>query len=136
VNEFIKTCSNIRSLRAALRELPFDTIADMRDKFIQIVDERAIEEEQRLKEEQEKAEKRKAILDMMQEEGITMEELLAEAPTKAAPKSSRPAKYIYQDDNGVTKTWTGQGRKPAPIQRAIENGGSLDDFLNPDVTTD
>ena len=34
------------------------------------------------------------------------------------------------DENGETKTWTGQGRTPAVIKKAIEDEGkSLDDFL-------
>ncbi|HDL8031932.1 TPA: H-NS histone family protein, partial [Yersinia enterocolitica] len=41
-----------------------------------------------------------------------------------------PAKYKYIDENGETKTWTGQGRTPAVIKKAIEEQGkSLDDFL-------
>ncbi|WP_149542734.1 H-NS family nucleoid-associated regulatory protein, partial [Serratia marcescens] len=36
----------------------------------------------------------------------------------------------YKDENGELKTWTGQGRTPAVIKKAIEEQGkSLDDFL-------
>ncbi len=44
--------------------------------------------------------------------------------------AQRPAKYSYVDENGETKTWTGQGRTPAVIKKAMdEQGKSLDDFL-------
>lgn len=40
-----------------------------------------------------------------------------------------PAKYKFTID-GEERTWTGQGRMPAPLKEAIENEGkSLDDFL-------
>jgi DNA-binding protein H-NS len=55
------------------------------------------------------------------------------AATKSAGKAkraARPAKYKYIDENGENKTWTGQGRTPAVIKKAIEEQGkSLDDFL-------
>ncbi|MBP8773286.1 MAG: H-NS histone family protein, partial [Aeromonadaceae bacterium] len=35
-----------------------------------------------------------------------------------------------QDDNGEQRTWTGQGRQPVVIRRAIEEQGkTLEDFL-------
>lgn len=47
-----------------------------------------------------------------------------------AKRAQRPAKYSYVDENGETKTWTGQGRTPAVIKKAMdEQGKSLDDFL-------
>lgn len=44
-------------------------------------------------------------------------------------KFSRPPKYQYIDEDGSTKTWAGVGRKPKPIQDALDNGSSLDEFL-------
>ncbi|MGL5236694.1 MAG: H-NS family nucleoid-associated regulatory protein [Plesiomonas shigelloides] len=35
-------------------------------------------------------------------------------------KLKKPPKYEYRDDNGDVKTWTGQGRMPAPIAKAVE----------------
>lgn len=40
----------------------------------------------------------------------------------------RSAKYKYVDDNGVEKTWTGQGRTPSVIQKALDGGKTLDYF--------
>ena len=48
----------------------------------------------------------------------------------ADKRAARPAKYSYVDENGETKTWTGQGRTPAVIKKAMdEQGKTLDDFL-------
>ncbi|WP_234919388.1 H-NS family nucleoid-associated regulatory protein, partial [Aeromonas veronii] len=44
-----------------------------------------------------------------------------------AKRAPRPAKYRYQD-NGVEKTWTGQGRMPSAIASAVAAGKSLEDF--------
>lgn len=47
-----------------------------------------------------------------------------------AKRAARPAKYSYVDENGETKTWTGQGRTPAVIKKAMEEQGKqLEDFL-------
>ncbi|WP_227592205.1 H-NS family nucleoid-associated regulatory protein, partial [Klebsiella pneumoniae] len=52
------------------------------------------------------------------------------ALTTKTKRAARPAKYSYVDENGETKTWTGQGRTPAVIKKAMdEQGKSLDDFL-------
>ncbi len=53
----------------------------------------------------------------------------AKTGTKAK-RAARPAKYSYIDENGEEKTWTGQGRTPAVIKKAMdEQGKQLDDFL-------
>jgi DNA-binding protein H-NS len=71
---------------------------------------------------------------MLIADGIDPNELLStlaavKAPGKAK-RAARPAKYKYTDENGEAKTWTGQGRTPAVIKKAIEEQGKqLDDFL-------
>ena len=66
----------------------------------------------------------------MKKEGITVDELAeilgAEIPRKK--REARPAKYQYVDENGITKTWTGQGRTPKAIQIKLDKGQSLSDF--------
>ena len=71
---------------------------------------------------------------MLIADGIDPNELLQSlSATKVTGKSkraARPAKYQFTDENGELKTWTGQGRTPAVIKKAIEEQGkSLDDFL-------
>ena len=65
--------------------------------------------------------------------GIDPAELVgtvANEPAKAAKKGKRaprPAKYRYLD-NGVEKTWTGQGRMPSAIAKAVAEGKSIEEF--------
>jgi len=72
---------------------------------------------------------------MLIADGIDPNELLnsiaaASKSGAKAKRAARPAKYSYVDENGETKTWTGQGRTPAIIKKAMdEQGKSLDDFL-------
>ncbi|WP_422119903.1 H-NS family nucleoid-associated regulatory protein [Klebsiella variicola] len=44
-------------------------------------------------------------------------------------REPRPAKYAYIDDADEQKTWTGQGRTPAPIKAQLDAGKTLEDFL-------
>ena len=78
--------------------------------------------------------KARLLLKLKSADGIDPNELLnslaaVKSGTKAK-RAQRPAKYSYVDENGETKTWTGQGRTPAVIKKAMdEQGKSLDDFL-------
>jgi DNA-binding protein H-NS len=64
---------------------------------------------------------------------IDPEELLSSFSAKSsAPKKARdprPAKYSFTDENGETKTWTGQGRTPKALAEQLAAGKSLDNFL-------
>lgn len=107
----------------------------MLEKLEVVVNERREEESQSQAEIEERARKLQQYREMLIADGIDPNELLqasaaAKAAAKAAGKAKRPAKYQYKDENGELKTWTGQGRTPAVIKKAIEEQGkSLDDFL-------
>ncbi|WP_258168927.1 H-NS family nucleoid-associated regulatory protein [Salmonella enterica] len=97
------------------------------------VDERRQEESSKAAELQARQEKLDALRKLMEEDGINPEELLGsfQAKSTATKKSRgpRPAKYSFTDENGETKTWTGQGRTPKALAEQIAAGKSLDDFL-------
>ena len=105
MSESLKILNNIRTLRAQARETSLETLEEMLEKLEELL-----------------------IAD-----GIDPTDLLEAAgasKTGRAKRAARPAKDSYVDDNGETKTWTGQGRTPAVIKRAIEEEGkSLEDFL-------
>ena len=109
MSEALKILNNIRTLRAQARECTLETI-------------------------EERTRKLQQYREMLIADGIDPNELLnsmaaAKTGTKAK-RAARPAKYSYIDENGETKTWTGQGRTPAVIKKAMdEQGKSLDDFL-------
>ncbi len=72
---------------------------------------------------------------MLEQAGIDPNELLDAGESKGAKETAakrtrapRPAKYKYTED-GVEKTWTGQGRMPKAIAKAVEGGTALDSFL-------
>ncbi|MCV5680381.1 H-NS histone family protein [Escherichia coli] len=95
--------------------------------------ERRQEESSKAAELQARQEKLDALRKLMEEDGINPEELLGsfQAKSTATKKSRgpRPAKYSFTDENGETKTWTGQGRTPKALAEQIAAGKSLDDFL-------
>jgi len=135
VNDFLKVLLNIRSLRAAVRDLPFEQLQEIKEKFDTVVQEqlKAAEVDQAAKLEHEK--KLAEFRELLAIEGLSPEDLLsgrgltagADAGVKAK-RAPRPAKYRYLVE-GETRTWTGQGRMPAQIAAAIASGESLDAFL-------
>lgn len=134
MSDFIKVLLNSRSLKAAARELTLEQLEEGLSKLTTVIEELRGQKEQEQKAREAHAQKVRQYIQMMQADGIDVSELMgtADAPqaattTKRAP---RPAKYQYTDDNGEQRTWTGQGRQPLPIRRAIEEQGKkLEDFL-------
>ena len=134
MNDFLKTLMNIRSLRAALRELSFEQLVEIREKFEEIFAEREQQETKLREESAERLQKLAEFTEMLKEAGIDPSELVGTAaPAKSegstkAKRAPRPAKYRYTED-GQEKTWTGQGRMPKAIAEAVAAGKALDDFL-------
>ncbi|KIQ78244.1 H-NS histone family protein [Aeromonas jandaei] len=135
MNEFLKVLLNIRSLRAAIRELPFEQLLEAKEKFDLVYQERADSVEQERAEQEERQRKLSEFTEMLQQAGIDPRELLATAAAPAAAtgaakskRAPRPAKYKYEED-GQEKTWTGQGRMPKAIAAQVAQGKDLNDFL-------
>lgn len=134
MSEALKTLNNIRTLRAQARECSLETLEEMLEKLDVVVNERREEETHAKAESEERTRKLEQYREMLLADGIDPNELLSTmAETKAPGKTkraARPAKYQYVDENGETRTWTGQGRTPAVIKKAIEEEGKqLDSFL-------
>ncbi|TPG62522.1 histone-like nucleoid-structuring protein H-NS [Ewingella americana] len=134
MSEALKILNNIRTLRAQARECTLETLEEMLEKLEVVVNERREEDSQAAVEIEERTRKLQQYREMLIADGIDPNELLQTmAATKAtgkAKRAARPAKYKYIDENGENKTWTGQGRTPAVIKKAIEEQGKkLDDFL-------
>ncbi|TOG16073.1 transcriptional regulator, partial [Vibrio parahaemolyticus] len=126
MSELEKTLLNIRSLRALLRELTNAELEEAYSKFKTVVEERRLEEEAIRAEQIKKEEKLADIARQIKEQGLDVYELLSAlsstTPKKKGKRKPRPAKYKYIDTNGVEKTWTGQGRTPLVIQKALDEG--------------
>ncbi len=131
MTEFLKVLLNIRSLRAACRELTLEQLEEGLEKFSAIVAERQEDEAADRQAREERQRKINEYTEMLKAAGIDPAELVSAAPSaepaKGSKRAPRPPKYRY-DDNGVEKTWTGQGRMPSAIAKAIEEGKSLTDF--------
>lgn len=135
--QLIKLLTNIRSLRAFARDhMTYEQLKEAHDKLSTVTLERQQQEEEEQAIAAEQEAKLAAIARKIAEDGIDVNNLIAAlgGESKASSAKSkgkrapRPAKYEFFD-NGVRKTWTGQGRTPVLIQEALDNGGSLSDFL-------
>lgn len=132
MSEFLKVLLNVRSLRAALRELSLEQVQEAHEKIEAIYLERL---ELTEKEQAAQAEHRQKLAEfraMLAQAGIDPTELVGSTPADAtatkAKRAPRPPKYRYVE-NGVEKTWTGQGRTPKFLVQQLEQGHQLDDFL-------
>lgn len=133
MSEALKSLNNIRTLRSLGRELSVEALEEILEKLIVIIDERRQEESSKAAEQQARQEKLNALRKLMEEDGINPEDLLGSFQTKSAAtkktREPRPAKYSFVDENGESKTWTGQGRTPKALAEQLAAGKSLDDFL-------
>ncbi|MBV8874062.1 MAG: H-NS histone family protein [Metakosakonia sp.] len=134
MSEALKNLNNIRILRAQARELPVEALEEIMEKLTIVVEERREEETSQRKEIEEKQAKLEAFRAKLLAEGIDPSELISTikaGQSKSKTKSSRaprPAKYKYFNEDGSEKTWTGQGRTPRAIAKALEEGKKLEDF--------
>ncbi|MFU8627564.1 DNA-binding protein StpA [Raoultella ornithinolytica] len=128
----LQKLNNIRSLRSMSREFSIDVLEEMLEKLRVVTEEKRSEQQSALQQQAEYQEKINTWLELMIADGITPDELVTQnaGPSKEAKKRQpRPAKYRFIDFSGAQKTWTGQGRMPKPIARAIEAGATLESFL-------
>lgn len=129
------TLTNLRSVRSITSGMTLEQLEKAVANMTKVFEEQQSSVEAEKKAQQERQARLDAIIAQMKEDGITEEELAAymtKAETKQ-PKArkkyeKRPAKYEYVDGKGEVKTWTGQGRTPSVIAKALENGKSLANF--------
>jgi len=135
MSEEFKLFGSIRTLRAQARGTSLEILEEILEKLTAIVEEKRHEEESGMKEREERKVKLNAIREQLLADGIDPQELLSNSTPPSTTKkqkfsrSPRPAKYRYTDEDGNEKSWTGQGRTPKAIQKAVDDGKSLDDFL-------
>lgn len=130
MTDVLKVLTNIRSLRVIARDLALEQLESILEKIQLVVAEK---KEELLKTQQEENDRQERIAkykELLKQEGITTDELAEILGSNVVRKKreSRPAKYQYVDENGVTKTWTGQGRTPKAIQVQLDKGKSLSSF--------
>ncbi|APJ16727.1 H-NS family nucleoid-associated regulatory protein [Aeromonas hydrophila] len=131
MNEFLKVLLNIRSLRVAMRELSLEQVKEAHEKIEAIYLERLELAEKEQAANAERQQKLAEFQAMLAQAGIDPTELVGSAPAATAAKAKRaprPPKYRYVE-NGVERTWTGQGRTPKFLAEQLEQGRQLDEFL-------
>ena len=112
MNEFLKVLLNIRSLRAACRDLTLEQLEEGLEKLSAIVDERRQDESAERQAREEHQKKIAEYAEMLKAAGIDPAELVntvVPENTKVSKRAPRPAKYRYLD-NGV--------EKPGPVRAA------------------
>ncbi|MEC6822074.1 H-NS family nucleoid-associated regulatory protein [Photobacterium piscicola] len=129
MSDAMKALLNLRSLRALSREYTLEQLEEALDKLTTVVTERSEAEAEEQAKENERNEKLAQYREMLLADGIDPEELLASlAKAPKTKRATRPAKYKFIDENGDEKTWTGQGRTPSSLKKALDDGQSLDEF--------
>ncbi|MDU7186227.1 MAG: DNA-binding protein StpA, partial [Klebsiella sp.] len=124
----LEKLNNIRSLRAMSREFSIDVLEDMLAKLRTVTEEKRAEEQAAQALRVEHQEKINTWLELMMADGITPEQLAgynSASPKGSKKRQPRPAKYRFTDHTGAEKTWTGQGRMPKPLAKAVAEGKSL-----------
>lgn len=132
MSEALRTLKNIRSLRAIAREISLEELEEIQKKLSLVVEEKRDELAQIAQQEAEKLKALEEAHHFLKERGISPEDLITPSSNTVkvarSKRPARPAKYQYTDENGNLRTWTGQGRTPLSIQRALDTGKSLSDF--------
>ncbi len=132
MSDLLKMLTNVRSLRVLARKTSLEQLEIALEKFSLVVEEKR---EAEAKAEREIAERQARIAKLKEsliQEEITAQELAIllgqESQSQRKKREPRPAKYKYIDENGEERTWTGQGRTPKVIQKALDAGKSLSSF--------
>lgn len=134
MSELTKVLTNLRSLRAALKELTLEHAETVLEKLQTLVEEKRAAEAELLKADAERRAKVEKYKELIEKEGFTADDFAALFNTSVKAKKPRkqreprPAQYQYKDEQGNVKTWTGQGRTPRAIQAALAKGKSLSSF--------
>lgn len=115
-----------RTLKKFLRESDFTFLKKLRERISFALDEKRVEFEEQERQRHLRDEKRNELLALIEAEGFSIADFTDNKPAKKTAK--RKPKYQYFE-NGVRKTWTGIGRTPVYIQRELDTGKPLEDFL-------
>jgi DNA-binding protein H-NS len=113
--EFFKMNITVKNIKSV--DLMNNTTDELKN-FINVINE-AIS----LKREIEKKQLYNHIQQLAEQGGFKIEELLI--------KPSKSVDIKYRDAENPSLTWTGRGKKPAWLQKKIDEGHNINDFLIP-----
>ena len=123
-----------RRLAAVFRKLTHDEKRHLAESIADLFEQEIFEQEA---ERQRLAAIEKHIAQMMSESGATREEVIAviekqRRKDEGRRRRSPRAKYEYTHAAGFYRTWSGRGTKPTALQRLLDEGADLRDFLIPE----
>lgn len=130
-----KHLSSITTIRKFALTKDFEWLQEVKDKLEAVIEENRELFEQARKEAEEKEKKRLDLLKMIEDSGFSLESLLnpvTKVKIKTKKKSSinaRKPKYEFLDENGEIQTWSGNGKPPTTLQKLLDDGNPLEDFL-------
>lgn len=129
MSDFIRIITHARRLKSNLKDISVEQLEEIRNKLTSIIDARLIEEEEARNKSAKKQEKIRKFREMMEADGIDLEELQAVSGERSGRRAPRKPKYEIYNESGQRITWTGQGRMPNLLKERVESGESLDTFL-------
>ncbi|HBB0137193.1 TPA: H-NS histone family protein, partial [Escherichia coli] len=123
--------------RMYVRGVDFEQLLDMQEKLNAVIEERREDAERKAAERKELETKCQQIFEYIVSVGLDPEEwqgpvsaIAGTTETKRKPKGGvRKAKYIFEDENGETRTWSGNGKIPLALQKQLTEGCPLETFL-------
>ncbi|TRW49499.1 H-NS histone family protein [Aliidiomarina halalkaliphila] len=134
MSEFTDILTHARRLNAATKSLSVSDLQEVAVKLENVIEQRKEEEAELKRAQAAKLADIERIRKEIQAAGLDPQDILgttASTPKKRSlrKRAPKPAKYEYTMSNGERRTWTGQGRMPKPIQKAVNSGKSLESFL-------
>lgn len=134
MSEVLKTLSNIRTLRVFAREVSLEQLEACAEKLAFVIEEKREAVKAQELENAKRIEGLNKYKELLAQDGLSVEELAellggsTQSVKKREARPARPAKYKFTDEAGNEKTWTGQGRTPLALQKALAAGKTLADF--------
>lgn len=136
MNDLLKSLNNIRTLRVISKNYPNEILKDILTKLQVVVSERQQDSKTKLLRDNERNQKLEKYRELLLAEGINIEELVVKDNHCHIDNKTekmhilKTAKYHFINRDGKFQTWTGQGRMPTALKKALEREGKrLDDFL-------
>ena len=129
MSDLLRILTHSRRLKNAVKELSIEQLEEVKNKLQSIIEDRLAESEAEKQINAEKDAKIQQYKEMLEADGIGLDELMGLSIAKQGKRSPRPAKYEIYNDEGQHITWTGQGRMPNIFKARIDAGEPLDTFL-------
>ena len=124
----VRNLLNSHFIKSAIKEASYEQLQTIREKVNFVVDNLLEETKVRDSEALARQNKIAEFRNKLNDEGLTIEDLIGE-PVRINKGRKFPPKYRFQDENGEERTWTGQGAKPRALQKLLDEGRNLEEFL-------